>query len=469
MFKHGAKMKWAACFSIIAVAVITYLPAVDNFFISDDFVLLTFLETLNERPHYLLEWPSEMFRLMSYIYFWVCFQFFAINPVPYYLSGIALHAIVSLLVCAVVLKFTGRWLAAWAAGLFFAGYERHQEAVMWISAANDTILALNFLIALLLWWRYVAHAAHSRAKTLALGTALAAFAVALFSKEGAVALAPLAFVGFVISGSGWRTAIRRSLPLLIMTVGFGVLWLSQSGENFFVTKGLYAFGPHFLPVFGRSLLRLVLPTLVFLVPLIIVIRREKSDDRPGPIRRWLKESGRVPALLFFLALLAFSIIPYSFLTYQNHIPSRNTYLPSVGLAALAGILFMALYEKTSSSWGRRASAGLLLAVVAANASYVWTKKEPQFRERSAPTLELIKTLNDSALDIQNRSPITICGFPLDTWIGWETVLRFTPVEAKDVVFKDVCDDSVASALRWDESQGGYSMTFQAKASAQIKE
>ena len=468
MFKHGAKMKWAACFSIIAVAVITYLPAVDNFFISDDFVLLTFLETLNERPLYLLEWPSEVFRLMSYIYFWVCFQFFAIDPVPYYLSGIALHAIVSLLVCTVVLKFTGRWLAAWAAGLFFAGYERHQEAVMWISAANDTILGLNFLIALLLWWRYVTHTAHSRAKTVALGTALVAFAVALFSKEGAVALAPLALVGFVISGSGWRTAIRRTMPLLIMAVGFGVLWMSQSGENFFVTKGLYAFGPHSLPVYARSLLRLVLPSMIFLVPLVILILQEKTGDRPGRIRRWLAESGRAPALLFFLAFLALSIIPYSFLTYQNHIPSRNTYLPSIGLAALVGVLFLALYEKASSSWGRRASLGLLLVVVTANVFYIWTRKEPQFRARAAPTLELIRTLNDSALNIQQHSPITICGFPLDTWIGWETVKRFTTVETKDIAFSDVCDDSVASALRWDESRGSYA-GLQGHATAQAKE
>ena len=291
MFKHGAKMKWAACFSIIAVAVITYLPAVDNFFISDDFVLLTFLETLNERPLYLLEWPSEVFRLMSYIYFWVCFQFFAIDPVPYYLSGIALHAIVSLLVCTVVLKFTGRWLAAWAAGLFFAGYERHQEAVMWISAANDTIVTLNFLIALLLWQRYLAQTEHTRARALALCTALAGFAVALFSKEGAVALAPLAVVGLVLEGSGWRAAIRRCLPLLLMTVAFGFLWLSLANQNFFVTKGLYAFGPHSLPVYARSLLRLVLPSLVFLLPLLVLVYREKPDDGLGGVRRWLGTLG----------------------------------------------------------------------------------------------------------------------------------------------------------------------------------
>jgi hypothetical protein len=469
MLKHEATMKLAACFLIVAVAVITYLPAVDNFFISDDFVLLTFLETLSERPLFLLEWPSEVFRLMSYVYFSVCYQFFATNPVPYYLAGIALHAVVSLLVCTVVLKFTGRWLAAWAAGVFFAAYERHQEAVMWISAANDSILALNFLIALLLWWRYLAHTAHTHARTLALGIAMAAFAVSLFSKEGAVALAPLAIVGLVLTGSRWGEAIRRCLPLVIMTAGFGFLWLSQSGGNFFVTKGLYAFGPHALPVYARSLLRLVLPTLAFLVPLIILILREKTDDRPGRIRRWITESGRAPALLFFLSLLAFSIIPYSFLTYQNHIPSRNTYLPSVGLAALVGILFMALYERAISSWGRRASAGLLLVVVTANAAYIWTKKEPQFRARAAPTLELIKTLNDAALNIQQHAPITICSFPLDTWIGWETVKRFTSVETKDIAFREVCDDSVVNVLRWDEGQGRYAMTWQTSSTAQAKE
>lgn len=461
MFKHGAWMKLAACLSIATVGVIAYLPAIDNFFISDDFVLLTFIKTLGERPAFLLEWPSEIFRVASYVYFWTCFQFFGSNPEPYYWSGIALHVVVSLLVCAVTLRVTGRWLAAWAAALFFAGYERHQEAVMWISAANDTILALNFLVALILWRRYLAMTVQSWSRGITFAAAVVMFGITLFSKEGAVALAPLLMIGLIAQGSSWRAAIRRCLPLLVMTVAFGFIWLSQSYNNFFVTKGLYAFGPQFFPVYARSLARLAVALLIFLVPLWILVRQR--DGLSQGIGRWFRESARDRALVFFVAFLVLTVIPFSFLTYQNHIPSRNTYLPSVGLAGIAGVLFVALHEKSTSVWGRRAVVALLLSVVSLNVAYIWIKKEPQFQARSAPTRELIRMLNDTESEVVRNSPITICGFPLDPWIGREAINGFTHLKESDVTFRETCEQSETNALRWDDHVGTYADNVQAQA------
>jgi hypothetical protein len=463
MFKHEAWMKLAACLSIAAVAVVAYLPAVDNFFVSDDFVLLTFLKTINEQPLFLLEWPSEVFRVASYIYFWGLFQIFALNPEPYYWAGILLHVVVALLVCAVVLTATGRWLAAWAAGLFFAGYERHQEAVMWISAANDTILTLNFLVTLLLWSRYLKQ---TRARTLTLCATLSMFALTLFSKEGAVAFAPLAVVGFLLAGTSLRVALRRSMPLLLMTVVYGCIWVSQASDNFFVAKGLYSFGPQFFPVYARSLVRLTLPALIFGVPLLAFIWRENPGNRLLRVRGWFSELLRNRTVLYFAAFLVLCIVPYSFLTYQNHIPSRNTYLPSVGLAGIIGILFMALYAKMHSNRARFVSAAFLIAIVGLNVTYIWTKKEPQFQARSAPTLELIRAVNGS--EVEQHLPITVCNFPLDPWIGREAILAFSRLELTDFTFRDACEDSVANALRWEEGRLSYAATFQAQA-AQAKE
>ena len=334
---------------------------------------------------------------------------------------------------------------------------------MWISAANDTILGLNFLAALLLWRHFLAQTVRRWKWALSLGVVLPMSALTLFSKEGAVALAPLAVLGLMLDGSNWRVAIRRCLPLLAMTVAWGFFWLSQSYNNFFVTKGLYSFGPQFFPVYARSLMRLVVPMLVFFVPLAVLVYRRGTQENFDGIRRWSSELVRNKALLFFVALLMLSLIPFSFLTYQNHIPSRNTYLPSVGLAGAVGVLFATLREKTASAWGRRAGIALLLAVVSLNVAYIWAKKEPQFRARSAPTLELIRSLNDTESEIVRGSPVTICGFPLDPWIGREAVNGFTHLKESDVTFRDDCEESVTNALRWDELHGNYSENFLAQA------
>jgi len=142
-----------ALFSVILVSVITYLPAVDNFFIADDFGLFTVIEAAENSPQWFFSSTTEFFRLMSYIYFAACRELFGLNPEPYYWAGIGLHAIAAVLVYFLVLQVSRSSMAAWAAALFFAAYERHQEAVMWISAANETVLALNCLVFLLLWQR----------------------------------------------------------------------------------------------------------------------------------------------------------------------------------------------------------------------------------------------------------------------------------------------------------------------------
>jgi hypothetical protein len=102
-----------------------------------------------------------------------------------------------------------------------------------------------------------------------------------------------------------------------------------------------------------------------------------------------------------------------------------------------------------------------VAVVSLNVVYIWVRKEPQFRERSAPTFELIRILNDTEGEIVRGSPITICGFPLDPWIGREAVIGFTPLKEHDFGFRDVCNESVPNALRWNEERDTYTENLQA--------
>ena len=364
---------------------------------------------------------------------------FGLNPEPYYWAGIALHGIVSILVYFLVFQLTKSSTAAWAAGIFFAAYERHHEAIMWISAANETILTLNCIVFLLLWKR----AADSNSR-VCLVSAHLMFAAALFSKEAAVVLVPIAALQLLLAGYSFRAVLLKSIPLLLLLGTFTFVWLAAAQRNFFLTDGHYALGWHFVPVYARSLARLVTQMLPLIAAWIVTRRHAASAD----------QLSMKPSAVFFAALLAVSIAPYAFLTYLDHIPSRNTYLPSVGLAGLMGILFASLYGRWRIGF-RRVCVLFLGAIVSANIAYIWLKKEPQFRERAAPTRELIQVLNGQDIRDNGRFPVRVCRFPLDAWTFTEAVTRFTPYKADEIVLTDNCDVDGIAILEWDQSTGRY--------------
>jgi hypothetical protein len=440
--------------SILVVCVVTYLPAVDNFFISDDFALFPMLKALDRDPLHIVSEASEIFRSMSYVYFWGCFKVFGMTPEPYYWLGIVLHGINSFLVYLLVMAVTRNPFAPWVAALFFAAYERHQEAVMWISAANEMVLTLNCLLFLLLWQRF-----QSRWTPLNMTMAAIVFAMALFSKEGAVALVPLITVDLVLRGYSRNEVVRRSLLLWVMLGAYALLWLSLAHRNSFITAGHYALGIHFLPVYARSLGRLLSQALPFLIVFLVMTTRRRAHPERGSeriIQRLATQSPWNSSFLFFAALLVLAILPYSFLTYLNHIPSRNTYFASVGLAGIIGILFGELYAALTSAHSKRICMSLLMATVVGNAAYIWLKKEPQYRERAAPTRELIEILNGRESRPVNQPIIHVCGFPLPPWVGSEAVAGFTRFNPKDVVFLESCDEVTGStALHWDEGRAKY--------------
>ena len=435
----------AAGVSVAVVSVLAYGPSIDYSFISDDFTMFPFLRMVSDHPGQLLEMPSEIFRVVSYVYFWVCLNLFGLNPEPFYWTGIALHTLISLLVGRLVFVFSRNPGAAWAAALFFAAYERHQEAVMWISAVNDALLTLFSLLFLLFWEHSLSDPRRGWSYGLSLGTLF----IALFSKEPSVVLIPLAILLLILKKRPGREIIERAMPLLVMLVGYGILWLWVANRNFFVVDGHYDLSPSFFSVYLRALWRILSPVLLFLAPLVwLAYRRSRLAEVSQVLR-----SGSV---LFFLAIIALTIVPYSFLTYLDHIPSRNTYLPSVGLAALTGLLFSALYDRSYMRRGRALCTVFLAAVLFANVAYIWVKKAPQFRERAAPTRELIASLNGPEFQAVGNTPIYVCSFPLHVSIGRSAVEEFTRFGPGRVAFLDTCGEShVVNALEWTQAESIY--------------
>jgi hypothetical protein len=95
------------------------------------------------------------------------------------------------------------------------------------------------------------------------------------------------------------------------------------------------------------------------------------------------------------------LAPYSFLTYMHRVPSRQTYLASVGLALLIGTAFKVMQEHYST----RLVAGVAATVIVINIGILWTRKRRQFLERAAPTEALVTAARDA------HGPIHLSCFP----------------------------------------------------------
>ena len=130
--------------------------------------------------------PQFRLRTTSWLLLYGVFQGFGMHAPAYYVTTILLHIVNTWLIYGMgVWGALGYELTAWAAG-FFAVYEGHQEAVMWISAASEPLMLMFGLLAILAWILFL-----QKGRPLLYLASLAAFCLALVSKESAVIFAPL--------------------------------------------------------------------------------------------------------------------------------------------------------------------------------------------------------------------------------------------------------------------------------------
>jgi len=386
--------------AVALLAFITYLPVFDDFFISDDFVYLTQIRMAESNPAHLLHIPPGFYRLTGHLYFFLCYEVFGLHAAGYHAFGLLLHIAACLLVYALVARLSGRRDAALAAALFFAAYERHHEAVLWISAASELTAAIAVIGCVLLWREFLDCRGVRRWMWFAF--AMLAFAASLLSKESSVVVVAL------LIGMEWTTrehsglrggatagrAVRmvlRYLPAVAVSAAY--LYVVYA-SNPIVRSGFYAVGARFPGVYARTLNTLLLPVALAVVVWLVA-------------RGWRGLAGVFAsnrrAIVFFLAWLLITPLPFCFATYIDQAPSRQTYLPSIGTAALAGLLAAELLRQVAAKApsaldgagrGKRAIAAMCIVVLIGNAAYVW-KKDRQFEKRGAPTRLLVDTLRQA--------------------------------------------------------------------------
>lgn len=405
---------WMFSVALLAAAFVAYWPAIDNHFISDDYVILDRVEILKRKPLFLLEIPPDTFRATSYFSFGLLKKIFGYRSQYFYVFNILLHAANSVLFWRFLVLVTARPVIAALAALLFATVQNPQEAVFWLTAMNETLVGLCVLLTLLLWIKG------------RIVWSVLLYILALFSKESAVVV--LFLLPMVEVWDTGKFAHRREYACFLgVTLAFVLLFAYTSSANPMLTNSIYVLGPHSLAVLAHSLHKLAFPWL-YLAAILSIASRQR------PAR------ATASGLLWMLL----GLLPYVSLTYQNHVPSRHLYMSSMGLALTLALLVGAM----KPLWLQRV---FLAAFVAINVGYIWLAKDPQYERRAAVTSRLVERLQS-----RRPAPLLIVNFPSNIWIAKLTT-QLVPGWRPEIVRVNEPAQRCRECwkLRWDPQQNTY--------------
>lgn len=360
----------ARCVVILVIlSFAAYLPALQLPFIADDYQQIQLARDFAKAGWEPLWHNPDLRTRTTYMFLSAALdRISGFEPSIFYLVSLLLHSL-----CTVMLYSLGLWLpiggrTAFLAACFFAVFEGHQEAVMWLAASHDLLVFLFGITALVYWIRYLA-----TDSSFHYIISLVALLLAAASNETfCVFVALMAAVTFYErrGSERLRRAVIALAPFIVLSIVYvAFMWATRVAGSAKVDDRFTISGAMFATVAANSLWHLLLPQGLIAIGILAWTRR-RAD--------WFR-------IAFASFWIVAGILPHSFLTYMTRIASRHTYLASAGLALLVGAALVRLSKRIPSL----AMAAVCVAALAANVEILWVKKMAQFRERGEPT-ELLK-------------------------------------------------------------------------------
>jgi len=282
---------------------------------------------------------------------------------------------------------TGKRAFAGLTALLFAVQPGYAEAVAWVAATSDLLLALWYLLAL---WMHLLFLRGRGVRFYAIS--LAAFAICLLTHESSATLLPMMIAlevtvvwerGDRVRGStssrradsagGLAGRALRYAPFALLLAGYLALEYVVNSRSYLVTEGHYQFGWHAVP-----------HALQYLITLYVGRRDAVSYVLTAAVIAVLLLRGTPPVRFLVLWMLV-TIAPASFFTWGN--VSRYLYLPAAGFAMLLAEAILTvrnLVAERVSPRGARAAAIALTAVLGVRFAVFAAKVPAGFREWTRP-------------------------------------------------------------------------------------
>lgn len=384
-FHFVPKPVWLAC-----AALLPYLPFLSLPIISDTYLQIFLARQFGAPDGWadLAADPLYRCRATSLVFTWLIDLAFGASGPAHKLANVAVHVLNVLLV-----YLLGRWRligyrVSFPAALFFAFYEGHQEAIVWVAALPELLMFLFSLVSLHAWIQWSGNGFGKAGWRWALA-ASAGFALALLSKESAVALVPvLAWIAWRQHGASAGAAWWTLGSFAAICCVYSALIFAASREHLHLNDGTFSL---------RAPVWLVLPNSAARLFWIWGMVALAALAAWRAYRHWAR------TLEFSALWIVCTLLPYSFLVYMDRVPSRHTYFAAAGLAVIIGMAFATV----RSHWRARWVAPALLAVmVAHNCGYLWFRKLGQYEERAAATEHFLEFAREREGELVVR-----CGGP----------------------------------------------------------
>lgn len=209
---------------LLAAVALIYGNIVFNQFVLDDELYIARNAQVVEPSLRGLFTPNivtSVFRPVTFATLALNWKMSAAHPFAYHLLNLILHAAATWLLYVLLQELLGTsdeaQNTAFVAALLYAVHPIHTEAVAW-AVGRAEVLAAGFLFA--------AWILHLRARPYA---SLACFALALLSKESAIAFFPLVLLGDYAIGK-WKPRIQYALIGSATALYLGALWKLQGGR-----------------------------------------------------------------------------------------------------------------------------------------------------------------------------------------------------------------------------------------------
>jgi hypothetical protein len=326
-------------------AVVPYLSVIDDYFVQDDFGVVSLLA---EKPPtaffgwFAIPWMDDIWgytpdeiRPFPAATYQLTALWGAASPVANHVLNIALHAATALLVVAVGVWGAGLSLgAAVFAGTVFALHPAQAETVAWVTGRVDSMPAFFYIGAFLAYVRWRA------AGVMRLYyVSLVLFAAALFSKQNTVTLAPALVLFDVIVGrrhvrASW-TWLRAYVPFVALTAAYLALRYALFGE-IARESSLTAQNMEFVVGMGsRHVRRIVAGDVVPVALVATVLMTLLIGAVVASLRSPISRSAIARSVMYFGVIwTVFGLAPTLVAGYES---PRHAYLASLGWTVTLGI------------------------------------------------------------------------------------------------------------------------------------
>lgn len=313
------------------------------------------LPAMQQFPHY---------RPLTFFTFSLNFLLFGESPVSFHVVSILLNGIVCWLLFLLMRRLFGSLSLAWITALLFAFMPVHTEAVAYMKARDEILVALFGLAA----WIAFLRATDGGRRVLA-WSALAGICslCAFLSKESALVF-PGVFGGALLLMRGFRATMRAWMPLALQVGAIGVFFLMHGiavGWNTMPAYEFLYFGQNPLGYMTPDFVPWTAAELLFIAASLILVPWNLSATygfQHVPLVDDFMDSWMAPAGLFTLFVLLMLAVPkktrgtplgvgamiflvlyfpFSKLPFYQGIDffaERWLYAPSIGLALAGGFV-----------------------------------------------------------------------------------------------------------------------------------